>query len=53
MEENKYTKEELEQMVASCGFAYGTPARQAAQENAAEYDFDRDDLEELLRQSGN
>ena len=47
MEENKYTKEELEQMVASCGFGYGkpfvfheTPARQAAEANAADYDFD-------------
>lgn len=40
MEENKYTKEELEQMIASCDFGYGTPARQAAEENAANYDFE-------------
>ena len=45
METKKYTKEELEQMVASSGFAYGTPARQAAEENAAEYDFDSDTLD--------
>jgi hypothetical protein len=45
METTKYTKEELEQMVASCGFAYGTPARQAAEENAAEYDYDSDTLD--------
>lgn len=45
METTKYTKEELEQMIASCAFAYGTPARQAAQENAAEYDFDSDTLD--------
>lgn len=45
METTKYTKEELEQMVASSEFAYGTPARQAAEENAAEYDFDSDTLD--------
>ena len=45
METTKYTKEELEQMVASCGLAYGTPDRQAAEENAAEYDFDSDTLD--------
>ena len=45
METTKYTKEELEQMVANCGFDYGTPARQAAEENAAEYDFDSDTLD--------
>lgn len=46
MEENKkYTKDELEQMIASCGFGYGTPARQAAEENAANYDFDSDTLD--------
>ena len=45
METTKYTKEELEQMVASCGFSYGTPARQAAEENAAEYDYDSDTLD--------
>lgn len=52
METTKYTKEEIEQMVASCGFGYGkpfvfheTPARQAAEENAAEYDFDSDTLD--------
>jgi hypothetical protein len=45
METKKYTKEELEQMVASSGFAYGTPARQAAEANASEYDFDSDTLD--------
>lgn len=45
METTKYTKEELEQMVASSGFAYGTPARQAAEANASEYDFDSDTLD--------
>jgi hypothetical protein len=45
METKKYTKEELEQMVASSGFAYGTPARQAAETNASEYDFDSDTLD--------
>lgn len=45
METKKYTKEELEQMVASRGFAYGTPAREAAEANASEYDFDSDTLD--------
>lgn len=41
----KYTREELEQMIASSGFAYGTPAREAAEANASEYDFDSDTLD--------
>ena len=45
METKKYTREELEQMIESCGFAYGTPAREAAEANAAEYDFDSDTLD--------
>ncbi len=45
METTKYTKEELQEMIKSSGFGYGTPARQAAEENAAEYDFDSDTLD--------
>lgn len=36
----KYTKEEIQQMVESSGFGKGTHARQAAEANAADYDFD-------------
>lgn len=48
METTKYTKEEIEQMIpgiTGSGFAYGTPAREAAETNAAEYDFDSDILD--------
>ncbi len=48
METTKYTKEEIEQMIpgiTGSGFAYGTPAREAAEANAAEYDFDSDTLD--------
>lgn len=48
METKKYTREELEQMIpgiTGSGFAYGTPAREAAEANAAEYDFDSDTLD--------
>ena len=48
METIKYTREELEQMIpgiTGSGFAYGTPAREAAEANAAEYDFDSDTLD--------
>lgn len=48
METKKYTREELEQMIpgiTGSGFAYGTPARAAAEANAAEYDFDSDTLD--------
>jgi len=48
METTKYTKEELEQMIpgiTGSGFAYGTPAREAAEANAAEYDFDSETLD--------
>lgn len=38
----KFTKEELEQMVGNCG--YGTPIRDAAIENADNYDYDSDTL---------
>ena len=48
METKKYTREALEQMIpgiTGSGFAYGTPAREAAEANAAEYDFDSDTLD--------
>ena len=45
METKKYTREELEQMIAGSGFGYGTPAREAAEANASEYDFDSDTLD--------
>jgi hypothetical protein len=40
MDTTKYTKEEIEQMVAGSGFGKGTPARQAAEYNAEDHDFD-------------
>ena len=46
METTKYTREELEQMIpgiTGSGFAYGTPAREAAEANASEYDFEYSD----------
>ena len=43
METTKYTKDELEQMISDNPFGYGTPIRQAAEENAGNYDFEYSD----------
>lgn len=45
MENKKFTKEELEQMIGSSGFCYGTPIREAAKENTDNYDYDSDTLD--------
>ena len=44
-QEQTFTREELEQMIGSCGFGYGTPIRDAARENADNYDYDSDTLD--------
>ena len=41
----KFTKEELKKMISDNAFGYGTPIRQAAEENAGNYDFDSDTLD--------
>lgn len=45
MKKKKFTKEELEQMIGSNDFCYGTPIRAAAIKNAEDYDFDNDTLD--------
>lgn len=43
-EKQTFTRDELEKMVGSCGW-YGTPIREAARENADNYDYDSDTLD--------
>ena len=44
-QEQTFTRDELEKMLGNCGFGYGTPIRDAARENADNYDYDSDTLD--------
>jgi hypothetical protein len=44
-ENQTFTREQLEQMIDGSNFGYGTPIRDAARENADNYDYDSDTLD--------
>lgn len=44
-ENQTFTREQFEQMLDGSNFGYGTPIRDAARENADNYDYDSDTLD--------